>query len=248
MNQPEHQRRSYYIPLILLPGWKVPIEKYNNLVDALRNAGLTVHGIPMPGFPDGPKLQKIFTMEDYCAYTLKCIRQLKLDRYAILGHSFGGRIALQLAPDHPEIQYLILTGTPGYRSSSMKRRTIGLMTKTGKLIFKVPGLTFAEHTAKHMLYRLIRQADYMHTSGYLRETFKNVISVDLHMYMKKIHQKVLLVWGKNDQMVSTEIAEKMSRTIQHADVHIIPGYGHNLPYFNEPLLITSIMSFINNAV
>ena len=80
-------------PLILLHGWGVDSEIFNNIKEKL---DFYIVVIDFIGFGKSDKPKEAFTLEDYVSQVHQIIKKLKLENIIMLGHSFGGRVAIKL--------------------------------------------------------------------------------------------------------------------------------------------------------
>lgn len=121
--------------------------------------------LDLPGFGES-KLERAFNLNDYAKSINDFIINMKIDNPLIIGHSFGGRIALKMA----ELYHykIILISTPIYDYRTLKTRVKLLANK---------------------LFKISRpSADYKNASPLMRQTMNNVFSD-----MKKYHLKILMV-------------------------------------------------------
>lgn len=121
--------------------------------------------LDLPGFGES-KLERAFNLNDYAKSINDFIINMKIDNPLIIGHSFGGRIALKMA----ELYHykIILISTPIYDYRTLKTRVKLLANK----LFKISKPS----------------ADYKNASPLMRQTMNNVFSD-----MKKYHLKILMV-------------------------------------------------------
>ncbi len=80
----------------------------------------------------------------------------------------------------------------------------------------------------------------------MRQTFINIVEEDLAPYMKKITLPTLLLWGKSDQLVSVEIAEKMSNIIIRSKLVIIPQAKHNFLIMQPEIFVSEAIEFLKS--
>mgnify|MGYP003308899457 CR=1 FL=1 len=67
------------------------------------------------GFGESPKLKSVYNLDNYVSDTIKLINELEIEKYHIIAHSFGGRIALKLAQLDKRIDKIIITGGAGLK-------------------------------------------------------------------------------------------------------------------------------------
>ncbi|MBI4137209.1 alpha/beta hydrolase [Candidatus Roizmanbacteria bacterium] len=216
---------------LILPGWRLLDKKYSRLTNLLEKKGHRAYVVNFPGFSTEKLLQPL-TLNDYVEYVLISIRKQRISRPVIIGHSFGGRVALRLSRLHPEIpRMLILTGTPGYRSDSpFKIHVFRFLAKTGKSVLgKLLSGGLLELLTKG-LYRLSGNYDYYRADPILKQTFENIIHDSLVSDMKRVTAKTLLIWGADDTITPLWIGEKMKNTIQNSSLHVIKNADHGVVY------------------
>ena len=68
-----------------------------------------VIAIDITGFGKSKKMERVYSLDDYVLDILAVINELNVEKYDILAHSFGVRIALKLSIIDSRLQKLILT-------------------------------------------------------------------------------------------------------------------------------------------
>jgi len=222
-------------PIVILCGWRLTSDKYEPLRKVLKDRNYQVYIPPMPGFAENNPINRVMTLDDYVKYVENFLISKKITRLLLVGHSFGGRIAIKLAVKRPQlIDKLILTGTPGYNPvRGIKIQFFFLISKIGNFFFSVFHLSKLATSAKKLLYRLAGSSDYPQTSGYLRDSFKIITREPLENLMKQIRVPTLLVWGEEDRIVPVKIAQRMSKVIKLSRLVIIPNARHGV-LWTEP--------------
>ena len=101
--------------VVLLHGWGCSEKLMAGISDAL-TPDMTVLRVDFPahgesGFPPQP-----WGVPDFAANLLELLTKLDFLPCSVIAHSFGGRVTIELAADHPErFEKLILTGAAGIR-------------------------------------------------------------------------------------------------------------------------------------
>jgi len=152
----------------------------------------------------------------------------------LIGHSFGGRIAIKYAAKYPEkIDKLILTGAAGIKHNlTLKQRLLFILTKTGKLIFSLPVINFLQNPVYKLFSKIARsrKKDYYNASPRMKEIMKNVLGEDLTNYFDKIKTPTLLIWGREDKTTPLADGKLMNEKIKDSKLVIIDDANHSLPY------------------
>lgn len=235
--------------VLVLHGWNLSAKSYKNFKSLLEVQGLRVIVPDLPGFGEAKTPDNPFSLNDYENFTLSLIKQNNLDSVILVGHSFGGRIAIKLAAHYPSlIEKLILTGVPGViqKPLQIKIKFFKVLAIIGNKIFDLPLLNLLEkNILRKILYKLAGATDYMKTQGVMRETFKRIISQDLTSCMKRIRCPTLLVWGEADNITPVAIAKVMKQKINNSKIEIVEKLGHSFIYQNPNRFINIIGSFLN---
>lgn len=220
--------------IVILPGWRVASKRYDNLKKYFVDAGYAAYVFGFAGFEKDKPLTKMMTLTDYADSVSDFISEKKIKKAILIGHSFGGRVALSLSSNNPDwIAGMVLTGVPGFAPvSSVKRRLFFILSKMGKILFLVPLFRPFAGIAKKLLYRSSGSVDYLRTEGAIKETFQSIIRVDLEPFMRKTKIPVLLLWGEKDSMVPMSVARRMNQVIPGSRLATIPEGNHAIPFDN----------------
>ena len=228
--------------ILILHGWGLNGKTYTKLMEFFRKEGFNVYAPDLPGFAAEP-LKKTMNLDDYVYFVHDFIMKHEIQKVILIGHSFGGRIAIKYTFKYPEdVSKLILTGAPVIRKKSLIKQIAYLAAVLGGKVFSVFPKKPKEFFRK-TLYFAIGEWDY-YKSGPLKQVFKNIIGEDLVCYIKKINIPTLLIWGRDDRLVPVSSVEKIKNYIPHAKVIIVPNTGHKLPYENAALFFEKVLPYI----
>lgn len=233
-------------PVVILHGWNLSTKKYKELARVLESIGYKVYLPVFPGFAGNKRIIKPLTLEGYKRYFMNFIKKEKINRPILIGHSFGGRVAILACVFNPEMfSSLILTGVPGFSPvPKLKIYFFWIIAKVGKIIFKLPFLNKFSEIAKKIIYKIAGSTDYCRVEGPLKETFKNIIKKDLRKDLAQINIPTLLIWGSEDKVVPVEIAYKMHKIINSSQLEIINNSDHSLPYKKAQLFSNRVNQFV----
>lgn len=226
----------YYIegegrtPIIFLHGWRSEAAVWHNtihqLTHALPSKTYSMYAIDLPGFGKSEIPQHPFTLRDYANIVKEFITRIRNPkseiRSLIIGHSFGGRIAVKLAAEHPKfIQKLILVGCGGARGQSAKRKAFSACAKIVKPFFTPRFM----HPLRKKIYQALGAEDYVATPE-LKETYLNIINEPLEPLFPRITTQTVIIWGDKDKEAPREYGEKMHRSIRGSRFTVISNAGH----------------------
>ena len=232
--------------LVILPGWGGSHYTWQEFI-TLANRHFIVHCIDLPCFGDEPCPTEVWGVEEYAAFVNSKISELRTmnSELVILGHSFGGQVAVCLAAKHPElVAKLILSGAAVVRPNRVIRRAIyQCVAASGRGMLKLPFLRHYEGTIKKIFYRLIDSPDYGETSGIKREIYKKIIRQDGTLLLSKIKIPTLVVWGARDRMTPTRHGQRIARLITRAQWRLFSGAHHGLHREIPEKLLSVIQDF-----
>jgi pimeloyl-ACP methyl ester carboxylesterase len=233
--------------LVILPGWGGSHETWKDFI-ALASTKFAVVCIDLPCFGDEPCPDKVWNVEDYATFVSQKINsELRTpnSELILLGHSFGGQVAVVLASKHPElIDKLILSGAAVIRPNKIFRRLLfGTIAKFGKLLFKLPFLEKFDVLARKILYKTADSPDYKATAGTKRNIYKKIIRNDLRKSLPDLKMPTLVTWGTRDNMTPIRHGTKIARLLPNSKMAVFPG-GHNLHNELTKEYLTVIEQFI----
>lgn len=229
--------------IVILHGWGLHGGVYGELKKLLEKEGFKVFIPDLPGFGKEPLRSQTMMFDDYVSFVDEFLKSKKIVKPIIVGHSFGGRVALKYAFKYPErVNKLVLAGTPVIRSRVFKRKISRIFSIAGGQLFRFLPKTTKDFLRK-LLYSLVGEWDY-YKAGPLKQVFKNIISEDLVSYAKNVKIPVLLVWGENDRVVPVSDMKKIVKIIPHATFLIVKDAGHKLPYEKPEAFVKAIKQFL----
>ncbi|MBS5853145.1 MAG: alpha/beta fold hydrolase [Bacilli bacterium] len=222
-------------PIILLHGWGVDSSCFNDLIDSLKEK-YQVFAIDLPGFGKSAEPSDYYMLEDYVGLVEQFINDKKLINPILLGHSFGGRIAIRYASRH-EVSKLILVDSAGMKPKNYVKIKLKIMIyKLKKKWYKL--------TKNVMKYNaLVKKSgslDYQNASIPMKKTLSKVVSEYLEKDLKKIKNETLIIWGKNDQETPYRDALKLNRKIKNSGLVSLDGVGH-FPFIETKRIFNKII-------
>lgn len=247
--------------VVLVHGFSSPYYVWDNNCSALEKAGFRVlrYDLYGRGFSDRPGA--VYDRDLFDRQLLELLKELKINLPVhLVGLSMGGAVSISFVDRHPEtVAKLVLISPAGFpvkEGFGVKLSKIPLLgdylfavagdsvvlSRLSK-VFKEPGRfpEFKEKSKTQMKYRgynkaLLSTLRNMHMHS-LREAYERV---------GKQNKAVLLIWGRDDQILPFTNSEKVRKAISHLEFHAIEDAGHVLNYENpgvvNPLLINFLTS------
>jgi len=209
--------------IILLHGWGQNIDMMKPLGDNFQDK-FRITILDLPGFGESDEPHETWTIDKYELILEKFIKELNIKKPIVIGHSFGGRLAIRYSARNP-IEKLVLFGSPCIRIGE----ELPFHVKVLKRLKKIPGLNdFGEY-----MKRYIGSRDYKAASPIMRQTLVEVVNEDLSKYAREIEEPTLLIWGDHDEEAPLNEAKELEKIMLDAALIVLPGthyaYLENLP-------------------
>ena len=198
--------------VVLLHGWGQNIEMMRPLGDGISsNHRITI--IDLPGFGVSENPEFAYTIFDYTDIIYELLKSLKISKPILIGHSFGGRIAIVYASKYP-VNKLVLFGSPCVRHEykSIKQSFYKLCKKIAIL-----------KPIVNLVKNHVGSLDYRNATPIMREVLVKTVNQDLQEYAKKITCPALLIWGENDEAVPISEARELDELLSDSALIILPG-------------------------
>jgi 3-oxoadipate enol-lactonase len=225
---------------------------------ALAAAGFCAIAVDLPGYGLSP-LPAHYSMQDMSSLVLETLWSLKRHcaaRVALVGHSMGGMVALDLVASAPqEIDAMVLLATSpafgradgAWQQEYLAQRLSPL--DAGRGMSKLaPGLVkgMASANAAHdvvaraaLLMSAVPEATY-------RSALHAILGFDRRAALADIHMPVLCLAGEDDRNAPPSVMSNMAARIEGAKYRCLPGVGHlahmEAPKLVNPMLVSFLLS------
>jgi len=202
--------------VVLLHGWGQNIEMMNPIGRKLEDK-FRITILDLPGHGASSEPSGAITIYDYCEILREFFEKLDIVNPVLIGHSFGGRIAIIYSSRY-SVEKLVLLGAPCIR----KEEKISFKVKLLKSLKKVPVLKGLEGFAK----KHIGSRDYRNASPVMRQILVNTVNEDLSDCARKIICPTLLIWGSNDTEAPLEDAKELENIISDSGLIVYENGSH----------------------
>ncbi len=221
--------------LVILPGWKNGANSWEEVAKALSQK-YKVLTLDFPGFGFTSKPGAAWDIYAYAEFTKKFLEKLEVKECILLGHSFGGRVALILTGDEKyseniEIKKLILVDSAGLNSrSAVVKLKISLALLAKKIL---------PARISKKLGSVVGSKDYKE-AGEMQGILNKVVNQNLLHLLPKIKVPTLIVWGDKDRELSVKETKIFKEKIADSLVKIVWGAGHH-PHLDKPETFLDIL-------
>ena len=250
------------IPLVLIHGTSSSLHTWEKVVSILNTnsyGNKRVITLDMPAFGlTGPNPENKYSYENFNQVIDSLLIKLKVNHCMIGGNSLGGGIAWHFTVAHPnKVNKLILIDASGYPKKN----------ESGSLGFKIAQIPVINNlllyiTPKSLVKKSIEDV-YFNKSLITEETvnryhelllcegnrkaalslFKNKINQNTEL-IKTIKTPTLILWGREDGLISVENTKLFKQDIKNSKVIILDKVGH-VPNEEAPIAVAdAIYNFI----
>lgn len=218
--------------------------RYSSIAIDLRGHGLSEH----------PDKEESYDLDNFALDILEVIKREKVKKAVVIGHCFGGMVALTLEGKHPKTaDALILVDT------SYKPPQLGRFLAHHVLIHKLlHALATRSSTIGITAHRDF--SNFLGTTDYdKRRILSDIIHTSLKSYLlageqlvhftasdllKRIAVPTLIVEGTKDSIFPPEVARELHERIKHSELELVKDAAHMIVINNPDDLIPLIHRFL----
>lgn len=187
---------------------------------------MRVVNVDLPGHGESPEPPEAWGIDMYTRQIEELIKTLGLVRPALLGHSFGGRIAILLSSRN-DVSKVVLVDAAGIKPKRKPKYYFKVYSfKTAKRLLP---LLLGRRKGNEIIERMrgkAGSADYRNSSPMMRAVMSRCVNEDLRHVMPSIKAPTLLIWGEEDTATPLSDAKTMERLIPDSGLVSFPGCGH----------------------
>lgn len=222
--------------IIILHGWTYSLEKWQPFLELLRKKGIGSVMLNVPGLTS--KKEKVWSIENYINW-LRDIVDKEKDKVILIGHSNGGRIAINFAIKYPEkISKLILIDSAGIYHNELPLALKRVIFKTlAKFVAQALGQA---RLLRNLFYKIIGESDYNNASLSMKQTMINLMNSDKSLKIGNIQTPTLIIWGEEDKITPLSDGIIMNKLIKNSKLEIIENARH-APQFTHPNQVAEII-------
>jgi pimeloyl-ACP methyl ester carboxylesterase len=228
-----------------------------------------VVAIDLPGFGRSPKPTRPISIPGYAACVVEVMRALEIDAAALVGHSLGGLVTLEVTVREPtRVDRLVLVSAAGLTVASIRaQRRLAALRRAEQLVSAWGGwlATRSDILARRRRMRRLLMALAVHradllpapllaeqlrgsgTPGYV-DAVHALVESPIRDRLDAIACPTLIVWGEEDRLVPVDDAYEFARLIPGAHTAIFERTGH-MPMLERPQRFNeAVEEFLGGAV
>lgn len=221
-------------PLLILHGWGSKSANWIKVAKLVSEKNIKVIIPDLPGFGNSDKPLTAWNLDDYSDFIEELVKILGLERFFLLGHSFGGSLAVKFTlRDQKKVAKLLLVGAACIRRKSLRVKMLRFISKFVKI---------KNSFLRKLFYK---KSDYLSVQGIMKEIYLKVIKTDLSDILNRIKVPTIIIWGKKDNVTPLSDAYKINSKINNSKLIIIPEADHDLNMKYPEKLAKTICSYIS---
>ena len=216
-------------------GWAYKTDNWQPTIDLLNQANIKLKLFKSPGLT--AKSNRVFTIEAYVDWLETQLKNIKDP--IVLGHSNGGRIALNYCLKHPtKIKHLILVSSAGVRPAFNRRLKVLIFKILAKLIKPFLKLNFFKKICLKVpkIRTYLKQSDYQTAPRNMKQTLANLLASDKNLTNKLNHIKtpISLIWGDLDKVTPLRDGHILNQKLKNVIHFKILSKVQHIPYSSHP--------------
>ena len=206
----------------------------------------------MPGFGKSQEIGNPFEILDIAKVILDFLQLKKINKYALVGHSLGGYVAVAMAELSPSsINSLVLFHSTAMNDSKAKKDS---REKAIKFINKNGGLAFLKSFIPPLFYspspewvdRILNQAALIKSEILIAYTEAMKNRPDRQWVVDEHAIRTLIIAGKNDPILNTALLEKQAKSAINASFQEIEEVGHMGMLESSALSASLLLEFLRH--
>ena len=253
-------------PIVLLHGLGASSFTWHLIAPALAKTNRVI-AIDLKGFGESDKpLDDRYSIFDQAKLVDDFITRRKLRDVTLVGHSFGGGVALAVALNQMDegkhqIEKLVLIDSVAYRQPLPFFFQVLRMPIIGELgMSLVPpevqltrALSIAYYKDEKVTADTVNHyASALHSEGGRHALFHTINSLDpdaaeqISQRYPMLKTPALLLWCDHDKIVPLKFGKRLATDLPNAKIHVIEDCGH-IPHEEQPeATLRAIQSFVGN--
>jgi pimeloyl-ACP methyl ester carboxylesterase len=196
-------------------------------------------------------LRRRFDLADLVDDLVEFLDWFGLERPALMGVSFGGVLALELAVRRPgRVRPLVLQGVGPRFQRGLLQQVAGFVLSRYPLPADNPfvnqffNLFFGRRQEPGPLFDFVTRQCWQTDQGVMAHRFRMVEQVDFAGRLGKVQSPVLLMAGERDVLVSANGLEELAGALPNARAVRLSGCGH-LAFVTQPERVAAeVRSFL----
>ena len=244
--------------LLLLHGFGSSLQAWDDWSVKLEQKYRVIR-LDLPGFGlTGASPANDYSEEKDLATLTHFADKLGLEKFSVMGHSMGGKMAWSLAASQPErVQALVLMAPDGFPET----KDIGTKPYEVTAVMGLIKYVFPKYLVRKSIEPAFSDAGALNDAlvnryfdmlrapgvrGAILNRSNQTIYTDPVPRLKAIKAPTLLIWGEQDQMIPSTNAQSYAHVLSNSTTVIVPKLGHLLQEEQPDKGLTAVMQFLDS--
>jgi pimeloyl-ACP methyl ester carboxylesterase len=236
-------------PVILLHGFPFHHGIWDSFAEKL-SAQFKVFTIDLPGFGKSDGLRPPFSIAQVADHVLGWVKEKKIGKSVLIGHSMGGYVALAMAQKAPELfNGLVLFHSTTFADSAEKResrnKVLEFIDKNGVNAFTSnfigPLFTDPQHAAISKVRAISMEATAEAVKGYTQAMRDRPDTIEV---LTTFPKPILFLAGEKDAGISVQSVQEQAARSPRVEAYILSNVAHMGMFENEKKSLEIIRSFL----
>lgn len=250
-------------PILALHGYGASLYSWRHLPPAVPDRRVIRVDLPGHGGSPAPADGR-YGLADHAAKIIDFIAELKLEQFDLIGHSFGGGVALMIALEFMERRPGSVSSLTLLDSLALPQRLPGFLMLANvpwigpELLAHLPARWMVGVVLRSVFHdrrRITEEAIDVYARNLatkerrraLLETARHIIPGNLPRLIARYHQlkqPTLLIWGKQDKIVRPSTAVTLNVFIEGSKLIMIDDCGHAPQEERPEITMPAIRDFL----
>lgn len=244
--------KSEKLPVVFLHGYGSRLESWRLVQPALAADRLTV-SLDQRGFGLSERPADGYGPDGHAQDVVALLDRLGIEKAVVVGHSYGGGVALRVALDHPErVAGLALVSAFAFEDQIPTAFRWAQVPLLGEALFsafyeEVPGEKYL--LAFHDRQRFVSAAALEEMKALMAKegstyaalwTVRRMSYAPVEHRYRDVRVPTTLVWGQDDRVTPISVGRRFAGVFDHARFVELPSCGH-MPSWERPEALTAAL-------
>lgn len=216
-------------PLVILHGWGQNSSHLKKLAESL-SPYVDPYLIDLPGFGKSKPPKGVWSAYDYAVQLFSKLQEKNIYQFDLVGHSFGGKVALCMAKNFPHsVRKLVLMAPSGLKAkASLKKKLKLYAIKISGRCIKKYDYVFNKSLYQDYFIPQFGSRDYLSSDDIMRKVLVKSVNEDLKEDFSMIKHPALILWGEKDTDTPYEMGIRLHQLLKNSKLITFPHHGHQL--------------------